>query len=130
MKKHKLIRPSPAEDASINAGIHADPDTHELSDSEFAQLRRPRGRPKAAVTKVPVTMRIDPDVLEAIKVTGGGWQGRVNTILRKVFLSEPTRKVAARKSAKKAVKGVARKKTKSVVKRPPEPKARSAQADR
>lgn len=123
MKKHKLIRPTQAEDASINAGIHADPDTRELSDSEFAQLRRPRGRPKAAVTKVPVTMRIDPDVLEAIKLTGGGWQSRVNTLLRRVFLGAPTSKVAARKSAAKAVKGVARKKTKSVAKRRPERKA-------
>ena len=41
-----------------------------------------RGRPKAAVTKVPVKLRLDPDVLEALRATGDGWQTRVNETLR------------------------------------------------
>jgi len=41
-----------------------------------------RGRPKAAVTKVPVKLRLDPDVLEALRATGDGWQTRVNEALR------------------------------------------------
>ena len=44
-------------------------------------LRRP-GRPKAESPKVPVTMRVDADVLEAIKASGAGWQTRVNELLR------------------------------------------------
>jgi hypothetical protein len=31
--------PTPEEDAEIAAGIAADPDTHELSDEEFSELR-------------------------------------------------------------------------------------------
>lgn len=42
-----------------------------------------RGRPKAAVTKVSTTIRLDPDVLEAFKAEGPGWQGRMNDALRK-----------------------------------------------
>lgn len=38
---------------------------------------RPRGRPKAARTKVPVSLRIDADTLQAWKATGKGWQTRM-----------------------------------------------------
>lgn len=41
-----------------------------------------RGRPKAAVTKEPVKLRLDPDVLAALRATGDGWQTRVNDMLR------------------------------------------------
>ena len=44
-------------------------------------LRRP-GRPKVEQPKVPVTMRVDADVLEALKASGTGWQTRVNQVLR------------------------------------------------
>lgn len=43
-----------------------------------------RGRPKADVTKTPVTIRLDPDLLDHYKATGKGWQGRMNDDLRKV----------------------------------------------
>jgi len=39
MKKTKLIKPTAQEDAAINAGIAADPDTYELSREEFKQLK-------------------------------------------------------------------------------------------
>ena len=41
-----------------------------------------RGRPKADVTKTPVTIRLDPDLLDHYKATGRGWQGRMNDDLR------------------------------------------------
>jgi len=44
-----------------------------------------RGRPKAEVTKVPVKLRLDPDVLQVLRATGDGWQTRVNRILRERF---------------------------------------------
>lgn len=44
-----------------------------------------RGRPKSDVTKVPVKIRLDPDVLEVLRATGDGWQTRVNRILRERF---------------------------------------------
>lgn len=44
-----------------------------------------RGRPKAAVTKEAVKLRLDPDVLAVLRATGPGWQTRVNTMLRERF---------------------------------------------
>jgi uncharacterized protein (DUF4415 family) len=41
-----------------------------------------RGRPKAAATKEPVKLRLDPDVLAALRATGDGWQTRINDMLR------------------------------------------------
>lgn len=46
---------------------------------------RRRGRPAgsmAAVTKEPVKLRLDPDVLAALRATGEGWQTRINDMLR------------------------------------------------
>ncbi len=41
-----------------------------------------RGRPKAAVTKEPVKLRLDADVLAALRASGDGWQTRINEMLR------------------------------------------------
>ncbi|MDD2924507.1 BrnA antitoxin family protein [Rhodoferax sp.] len=41
-----------------------------------------RGRPKAMVTKEPVKIRLDADVLMALRATGDGWQTRINDTLR------------------------------------------------
>lgn len=41
-----------------------------------------RGRPKAAVTKEPVKLRLDADVLAALRDSGDGWQTRINDMLR------------------------------------------------
>ena len=43
---------------------------------------KPRGRPKAATTKEPVKLRLDADVLTALRATGDGWQTRINEMLR------------------------------------------------
>ena len=42
-----------------------------------------RGRPKAEQTKMPVTIRLDPDIVDHYKATGKGWQSRMNDDLRK-----------------------------------------------
>ena len=66
-----------------------------LTDAEIAGLRpalevfaelglvppRPIGRPKSERSKVPVTMRLDPDILAAYKATGPGWQTRMGEVL-------------------------------------------------
>lgn len=68
-----------------------------LTDAEVKRLRpaaelfaergiampKPIGRPKAQRTKVPVTMRLDPDVLAYFKATGPGWQTRMGDVLAK-----------------------------------------------
>lgn len=48
---------------------------------EAAPVRR--GRPKAVVRKVSTTIRLDPDVVDAFKADGPGWQSRINTALRR-----------------------------------------------
>jgi uncharacterized protein (DUF4415 family) len=63
----------------------------QMKRGEVAQVHTPekitarRGRPVgsvAAVTKSPVKLRLDPDVLAALRATGKGWQTRVNELLR------------------------------------------------
>ena len=83
-KNLHLLVPTAAEDAAIARGIAADPDTLELTADMAARLqplRRP-GRPQLDQPKLPMTMRVDADVLAAIKATGAGWQTRVNDLLR------------------------------------------------
>lgn len=48
---------------------------------KVAQLKT-RGRPKAAVTKEPVKLRLDADVLAVLRASGEGWQTRINDTLR------------------------------------------------
>ena len=87
---------------AINAGIAADPDTWELTEEEMARSRpaievvphiveayrrgklgrRTRGKQKAPL-KVPVSLRLDPDVVEHFRATGRGWQTRINDTLRR-----------------------------------------------
>jgi len=45
-------------------------------------LRRGRGRPPNEHRKVNQTLRIDPDVLEAYRQQGKGWQTHINEVLR------------------------------------------------
>lgn len=45
-------------------------------------LRRSRGRPAKPDKKVNQTLRLDPDVLEAYRHQGAGWQTRINEVLR------------------------------------------------
>lgn len=52
---------------------------------EQIRARRKAGRPPGstqAVTKKPVQIRLDADVLQALRATGEGWQTRVNDTLR------------------------------------------------
>ncbi len=64
-------------------------DAPELTEEFFQQADqyegsklKPRGRPKAATTKEPVKIRLDADVVAALRESGEGWQTRVNDTLR------------------------------------------------
>jgi uncharacterized protein (DUF4415 family) len=41
-----------------------------------------RGRPKAAVTKERITIRLSADVVQTFRATGEGWQTRVDAALK------------------------------------------------
>lgn len=53
----------------------------ELPEDLQKTLRRFRG-PQKKPTKVPTTVRLDADVLDALRATGKGWQTRMNDALR------------------------------------------------
>ena len=67
-----------------------DPDeAPELSDDFFERAEEyvgdrliRRGRPKAGKTKLALTVRYDPEVIDAFKATGQGWQTRMNDALK------------------------------------------------
>jgi uncharacterized protein (DUF4415 family) len=52
-------------------------------------LRRGRGRPAKPDKKVNQTLRLDPDVLDAFRQEGPGWQSRINQILRENMPKSP-----------------------------------------
>ena len=75
----KILLNTEEEEAAINAGIAADPDTFEVTP---AQMKKMRGRPVGS-NKTLVHIRLDNDLLERFKATGAGWQTRMNDALRK-----------------------------------------------
>jgi uncharacterized protein (DUF4415 family) len=83
-----LILPTAEEDAQINAGIAADPDTYSLTDAEWEAVKHiaTRGRPLGSGSKIQVTLRLDIDVVNQLKAGGTGWQTRANAALRKAVL--------------------------------------------
>lgn len=49
----------------------------------LTEARKTRGRPKVEKPLVPVTLRLEPDVLEAFKASGKDWRSKMNEALRK-----------------------------------------------
>ena len=100
MTKHKdrtfdEIARKHGEEAAINAGIAADPDTFEADAEWFKEARpahethphlveryrRTRGKQKAP-TKELISIRLDADLMEHFRSGGPGWQTRLNDTLR------------------------------------------------
>ena len=82
------------DDDGPDSGV-IDPENPPMTDADLASLRpaaqvHPQlvvaksrgGRPRSDAPKVPVSIRLDPDVVDALKAGGDGWQSRANTILR------------------------------------------------
>ena len=82
-------------DEDIRRAIAEDPDAApELDEAMMAQARpaeevfpelvatyRARRGPQKRPTKVPVSIRLDPEVVEYFRATGEGWQSRINEAL-------------------------------------------------
>jgi uncharacterized protein (DUF4415 family) len=83
----KLIKPNEEENALLVAAALNDGDNIPLTDADWdrvkAKAKRGPGRPMGSGTKAQVTLRLDVEVLEALRATGAGWQTRANNILRK-----------------------------------------------
>ena len=80
-----LVLPTPEEDAAITAAAMSDPDAIPFTDAEWeaAKPMMRRGRPLGSGSKVQVTLRLDIDVLAALRASGDGWQTRANDALRR-----------------------------------------------
>jgi uncharacterized protein (DUF4415 family) len=65
--------------------------------STIATLRRTRG-PNKKLAKEQVAIRLDPDVVGALRASGPGWQTRVNAALREWLASQPAKRKARRQS--------------------------------
>lgn len=60
----------------------AKPASEVLQSDLLAQFRAKVGRPRIESPKVPVKLRLDGDVVEALRATGPGWQTRINDMLK------------------------------------------------
>ncbi|HLI99043.1 MAG TPA: BrnA antitoxin family protein [Bradyrhizobium sp.] len=54
----------------------------ELPPEILSQFQNKPGRPKLENPKQPVKLRLDSDVVMALRATGPGWQTRINEMLR------------------------------------------------
>ena len=84
------------EEAAIQAGVAADPDTFELDEGWFKQARpanevvphivesfhQTRGKQKAPTKKL-LSIRLDSDLADYFRESGKGWQTRLNDTLRR-----------------------------------------------
>ncbi len=79
-----------------------DPDNPEWTAEDFAKAKGPEylsdvelaafplaaarlGRPRLERPKVAIKLRLDPDLVEALRAEGPGWQTRVNATLREAL---------------------------------------------
>jgi uncharacterized protein (DUF4415 family) len=55
---------------------------HQLPSKLRQKLSNRKRGPQKAPRKVPVSIRLSPDVVSAFRASGAGWQSRVDEILR------------------------------------------------
>ncbi|MGD0941389.1 MAG: BrnA antitoxin family protein [Terracidiphilus sp.] len=75
------IREIAAEDVAAFGPFSALPG----SEQKMLQKLRRRGSQKTP-KKVPISIRLSPDVAEGLRATGSGWQGRADEVLRSWLL--------------------------------------------
>jgi len=90
------------DEESIRAA-EADPDNPPLTDDQLARMRpakevipeiveavRERHGPHKTPSKVPVSIRLSPEVVEYFKSQGKGWQTQIDNILREYARNHQT----------------------------------------
>ena len=85
------VKREAAQDAPVifDATKDSEAEPYDPSDAEAvaaywqsASIKRGRGRPAVPVKRPTLNMRVDAEVLDALKATGPGWQTRINALLR------------------------------------------------
>lgn len=94
---HLAEAAGPDVEADTEASVAADDDNPVLSDAQLRALRpasevqpqlvaaslaRRAGRPERRTAERAVSMRLDADIVDALKAQGDGWQTRANALLR------------------------------------------------
>ncbi len=92
-----------ADEGRVQKMIDSDPDAPEVTDEQMAEARpfaeafpalaenmrkNVGGRPRSSNPKIPVSIRLDQDVIAKFKATGPGWQTRMNEVLRREALTD------------------------------------------
>ncbi len=72
-----LARVEAMSDQDVERAVAGDPDWDGVPDNWHERAEAVMPRPK-----VPVSIRLDADLIEHFRSTGRGWQTRVNAILR------------------------------------------------
>jgi uncharacterized protein (DUF4415 family) len=95
-----------------------------------------RGRPPSANRKIPVKLRIDPDLVAALRASGPGWHTRLNELIREAVqrakpgfgarLTLRSKAAPATRSKSKAAEHMARIRSRRKVAKRQLPKAKRA----
>ncbi len=90
--KPGTIIPTDEEDAAITRAALDDPDALPLSEEEWEVIRPTVrvGRPRSTQPlKEPTTIRLSPEVSQAFRATGPGWQTRIDEALKQWLREHP-----------------------------------------
>jgi len=78
------VREITAEDVALFKPFSA------LPEAEQKMLRKLGKRgPQKAPKKVPISIRLSPEVVEGLRATGNGWQGRADEALKSWLADQP-----------------------------------------
>jgi uncharacterized protein (DUF4415 family) len=93
--KPNHIHITDAEDAAITAAALSDSDAVPLTEDEWHMVKPfvQVGRPKAAVTKERISIRLSRDVVDQFRATGRGWQTRMDSALKQYVAEHPLFKI-------------------------------------
>jgi uncharacterized protein (DUF4415 family) len=75
------VRELTARDAALAVPFPALPQAEQATLLAINNEARKRG-PQKAPRKVPISIRLSPDVAEGLRATGEGWQSRADEVLR------------------------------------------------
>ena len=95
VKRRAVAMPTVEEDKVITAAARADPDAQPLTPrqlEEMVPIRALRGRPLSRSRKQLVSIRYSAEVLAWFRSTGGGWQSRMDGVLKHYVSRQSRRK--------------------------------------